>query len=133
MISFFWNMNFSFSFDFFSQYYNIELLYLLETTICMTFTDQKQSIKNFIKEREWKWYEKWQSQPFWIDLLSKVLWVENPTQFIEFEDHVKIDKANWFIVWFIPSTKVLIEQAIWWFIAKSISTSQKIFGRITLW
>ena len=103
-------MNFSFSFDFYSQYYNIELLYLLETTICMTFTDQKQSIKNFIKEREWKWYEKGQSQPFWIDLLSKVLWVENPTQFIEFEDHVKIDKANWFIDWFIPSTKVLIEQ-----------------------
>ena len=70
----------------------------------------KEQIKNFIKEREWKWYEKWQSQPFWIDLLSKVLWVENPTQFIEFEDHVKIDKANWFIDWFIPSTKVLIEQ-----------------------
>ena len=103
-------MNFSFSFDFYSQYYNIELLYLLETTNCMTFTDQKQSIKNFIKEREWKWYEKWQSQPFWIDLLSKVLWVENPTQFIEFEDHVKIDKTNWFIDGFIPSTKVLIEQ-----------------------
>jgi len=76
----------------------------------MAFTDQKQAVKEFIKDREWKWYEKWQSQPFWIDLLSKVLWVENPTQFIEFEDHVKIDKANWFIDWFIPSTKVLIEQ-----------------------
>ena len=70
----------------------------------------KKQIKQFIEERTWKWYEKWQSQPFWIDLLSKVLWVENPTQFIEFEDHVKIDKANWFIDWFIPSTKVLIEQ-----------------------
>jgi len=71
---------------------------------------RKEQIKKFIEEREWKWYEKWQSQPFWIDLLSKVLWVENPTQFIEFEDHVKIDKANWFIDGFIPSTKVLIEQ-----------------------
>ena len=70
----------------------------------------KEQIKKFIEEREWKGYEKGQSQPFWIDLLSKVLWVENPTQFIEFEDHVKIDKANWFIDWFIPSTKVLIEQ-----------------------
>lgn len=71
---------------------------------------KKEQIKKFIEEWTWKWYEKWQSQPFWIDLLSKVLWVENPTQFIEFEDHVKIDKANWFIDWFIPSTKVLIEQ-----------------------
>ena len=71
---------------------------------------RKEQIKKFIEEWTWKWYEKWQSQPFWIDLLSKVLWVENPTQFIEFEDHVKIDKANWFIDWFIPSTKVLIEQ-----------------------
>ena len=71
---------------------------------------RKKQTEKFIEEREWKWYEKWQSQPFWIDLLSKVLWVENPTQFIEFEDHVKIDKANWFIDWFIPSTKVLIEQ-----------------------
>ena len=71
---------------------------------------KKEQIKKFIEEWIWKWYEKGQSQPFWIDLLSKVLWVENPTQFIEFEDHVKIDKANWFIDWFIPSTKVLIEQ-----------------------
>ena len=71
---------------------------------------KKEQIKKFIEEWTWKWYEKWQSQPFWIDLLSKVLWVENPTQFIEFEDHVKIDKANGFIDGFIPSTKVLIEQ-----------------------
>ena len=76
----------------------------------MAFTDQKQTVKEFIKDREWKWYEKWQSQPFWIDLLNRVLWVENPAQFIEFEDHVKIDKANGFIDGFIPSTKVLIEQ-----------------------
>ncbi len=71
---------------------------------------RKEQIKKFIEEREWKWYEKWQSQPFWIDLLSKVLWVDNPTQFIEFEDHVKIDESNGFIDGFIPSTKVLIEQ-----------------------
>ena len=70
----------------------------------------EKQIEQFIKDREWKWYEKWQAQPFWIDLLKRVLWVENPAQFIEFEDHVKIDKTNWFIDGFIPSTKVLIEQ-----------------------
>jgi len=67
-------------------------------------------IKEFIANWQEKGYEKGQSQPFWLDLLSKVLGVENPTQFIEFEDHVKIDKANGFIDGFIPSTKVLIEQ-----------------------
>ncbi len=67
-------------------------------------------IKEFIAHWQEKGYEKGQSQPFWLDLLSKVLGVENPTQFIEFEDHVKIDKANGFIDGFIPSTKVLIEQ-----------------------
>ena len=70
----------------------------------------EKQIEQFIKDREWKWYERWQAQPFWIDLLKRVLWVENPAQFIEFEDHVKIDKTNWFIDGFIPSTKVLIEQ-----------------------
>ena len=73
-------------------------------------SQRKAQIEQFIKNRDWKWYEKWQSQPFWIDLLWNVLWVENPVQFIEFEDHVKIDKANWFIDAFIPTTKVLIEQ-----------------------
>ena len=55
-------------------------------------------------------YEKGESQPFWIDLLSNVFGVEMPTAgFIRFEDHNKVDASN-FIDGRIPSTRVLIEQ-----------------------
>ena len=53
---------------------------------------------------------KGQSQSFWIQLLSDVYGVKNPTEFIEFEDVVHIDKSTGFIDGYIPSTKVLIEQ-----------------------
>lgn len=55
-------------------------------------------------------YEKGESQPFWIDLLSNVFGVEMPTAgFIRFEDHNMVDASN-FIDGRIPSTRVLIEQ-----------------------
>ena len=54
-------------------------------------------------------YEKGDSQPFWMELLSEVFGVENPSGFIRFEEQVKVDKTN-FIDGHIPSTKVLIEQ-----------------------
>ena len=55
-------------------------------------------------------YERGESQPFWIDLLSNVFGIETPTNgFITFEDHRMVDASN-FIDGRIPSTKVLIEQ-----------------------
>ena len=55
-------------------------------------------------------YERGESQPFWIDLLSNVFGIETPTNgFITFEDHRMVDVSN-FIDGRIPSTKVLIEQ-----------------------
>ena len=55
-------------------------------------------------------YEKGESQPFWIDLLSNVFGIETPTDgFITFEDHRMVDSSN-FIDARIPSTRVLIEQ-----------------------
>ena len=57
-----------------------------------------------------KGYERGESQPFWIDLLSNVFGIETPTNgFITFEDHHKVDASN-YIDGRIPSTKVLIEQ-----------------------
>jgi len=53
-------------------------------------------------------YEKGESQPFWLALL-RALGVEEPDQFISFEQRVKIDQTA-FIDGYIPSTKVLIEQ-----------------------
>lgn len=55
-------------------------------------------------------YERGESQPFWLDLLSNVFGIETPTDgFITFEDHRKVDASN-FIDGRIPSTRVLIEQ-----------------------
>ena len=54
-------------------------------------------------------YEKGDSQPFWIDLLANVFGVENVTEFIRYEEQVKVDATN-FIDGHISSTRVLIEQ-----------------------
>ena len=55
-------------------------------------------------------YERGESQPFWIDLLSNVFGIETPTDgFIRFEDHRMVDASN-FIDGRIPCTRVLIEQ-----------------------
>ena len=55
-------------------------------------------------------YERGESQPFWIDLLSNVFGIETPTDgFIRFEEHHKVDESN-YVDGRIPSTRVLIEQ-----------------------
>lgn len=76
----------------------------------MTEKEQKEAAKKFAEQWKNQGYEKGQSQPFWIQLLSDVLGVKNPTTFIEFEDQVHIDKSTGFIDGYIPSTKILIEQ-----------------------
>ncbi len=76
----------------------------------MTEKEQKQAAKHFAEFWKDKGYEKGQSQTFWLQLLSKVYGVENPEEYIEFEDQVHIDKTTGFIDGYIPSTKILIEQ-----------------------
>ena len=64
----------------------------------------------FAKRWKGRGYERGESQPFWIDLLSNVFGIETPSDgFITFEDHHKVDASN-YIDGRIPSTKVLIEQ-----------------------
>ena len=72
--------------------------------------ERKDIIKNFVNKWTGKGYEKGESQKFWLELLSEVLGVTNPYDFIEFEDNVHIDKANAFMDGYIPTTKILIEQ-----------------------
>ena len=54
-------------------------------------------------------YEKGESQVFWIELLHDVLGVESPTDFISFENQVKLSNTS-FIDAYIATTRVLIEQ-----------------------
>ncbi len=75
-------------------------------------TDKQMAVAAAEFAERWKnrGYEKGESQPFWIDLLSNVFGVEMPTAgFIRFEDHHMVDASN-FIDGRIPSTRVLIEQ-----------------------
>ena len=75
-------------------------------------TDKQMAVAAAEFAERWKnrGYEKGESQPFWIDLLSNVFGVEMPTAgFIRFEDHNMVDASN-FIDGRIPSTRVLIEQ-----------------------
>lgn len=76
----------------------------------ITEKQQKKAAKEFAEYWEDKGYEKGESQKFWIELLQKVLGVDDPTHFISFEDQVHIDKSTGFIDGYIESTKVMIEQ-----------------------
>ena len=48
----------------------------------MNEKEQKQKAKQFAEQWKNKGYEKGESQKFWLQLLSEVLGVENPTTFI---------------------------------------------------
>lgn len=75
----------------------------------MAEVKQRAAAKKFVEDWTGKGYEKGESQKFWIQLLREVLGVENPEQFISFEDQVHLDHTS-FIDARIPATKVLIEQ-----------------------
>ncbi len=77
----------------------------------MNKTDKQiaQAAGRFAKRWEGKGYEKGESQVFWLELLSEVFGVKEPSTFIRFEEQVKLDATN-FIDGYIPSTRVMIEQ-----------------------
>ncbi len=78
----------------------------------MTKTEKQIAISaaEFAKRWKGRGYERGESQPFWIDLLSNVYGIETPSDgFITFEDHRMVDASN-FIDGRIRSTRVLIEQ-----------------------
>lgn len=79
---------------------------------------QQKAAKQFAKNWKDKGYEKGESQRFWIELLGEVFGVQNPAQYITFEDQVKLDKSTGFIDGYISATKVMIEQKS---IGKSLS------------
>ena len=75
----------------------------------MTDVQQRAAAKQFVKDWTGRGYEKGDSQPFWLALLNRVYGIENPDQFISFEDQIMLDHTS-FIDGSIPSTHVLIEQ-----------------------
>lgn len=76
----------------------------------MNEKEQKKAAKEFAEYWKDKGDEKQETARFWIELLSKVLGVDEPTKFIEFEKTVIVEKNQKYIDGYIPSTKILIEQ-----------------------
>ena len=70
---------------------------------------QAVAAAEFAKRWMGRGYEKGDSQIFWADLLTNVYGVKNISEFIVYEEQVKVDTTN-FIDGHIPSTRVLIEQ-----------------------
>ena len=75
----------------------------------MTEKQQQVAAKQFAQEWQGRGYEKGESQPFWLALLRNVYGVQQPEQFISFENQVKLNNTS-FIDGYIESTHVLIEQ-----------------------
>ncbi len=75
----------------------------------MADLSQKKAAKEFAAKWKGRGYEKGESQPFWIELLQKVLQVEDPFSIISFENRVKLSNTS-FIDAYIKPTHVLIEQ-----------------------
>ncbi|MCM1315816.1 MAG: methylase [Alistipes senegalensis] len=74
----------------------------------MTDTNKK-TVKEFVQRWTNKGYEKGESQKFWLDLLHNVLGVSDVTEYISFEEQVKLDHTA-FIDGYIDTTHVMIEQ-----------------------
>lgn len=75
----------------------------------LTQAEQRKSAKDFFEKWKGKGYEKGDSARFWLGLLNEIYGIEHPSDYIKFEERVKLDKTS-FIDAYIPSTHVLIEQ-----------------------
>lgn len=60
----------------------------------MTDAQQRKAARIFSDKWKDRGYEKGESQTFWIELLHDVMGVERPTDFISFENQVKLSHTS---------------------------------------
>ena len=75
----------------------------------MNLKEQQKQAKAFIERWGNRGNERQDTQSFWLDLLQSVYGIENPSEYIKFEDTVMMDHTS-FMDGYIDTTKVLIEQ-----------------------
>ena len=75
----------------------------------MNLKEQQKQAKAFIERWENRGNERQDTQSFWLDLLQSVYGIENPSEYIKFEDTVMMDHTS-FMDGYIDATKILIEQ-----------------------
>ena len=71
--------------------------------------NEQKAAEAFAKKWAGKGDEKQDSQRFWIELLGTVYGVENPAEFVRFEQRVKLSHTSYIDV-MIPATHTMIEQ-----------------------
>ena len=84
-------------------------MYISEDFVLINLKEQKKNAQAFIKRWENRGNERQDSQSFGLDLLQSVYGIEEATEYIKFEDTVKMDESS-FIDGYIEKTRVLIEQ-----------------------
>lgn len=77
----------------------------------MNASERKKAVREFISRWADRGNEKQDSQSFWLDMLQNVYGIENPVEYISFEDSVSnmMDSTS-YIDGYIETTNVLIEQ-----------------------
>lgn len=75
----------------------------------MNLKEQQKQAKAFIERWKNRGNERQDTQSFWLDLLRSVYGIENPSEYIKFEDTVMMDHTS-FMDGYIDATKILIEQ-----------------------
>ena len=86
-------------------------IYRNQRGIEMNIRERKKAAEEFYNRWANRGNERQDSQSFWLDLLQNVYGIENPVEYISFEDSIQnmMDKTS-FIDGYIEKTKVLIEQ-----------------------
>jgi hypothetical protein len=69
---------------------------------------QQSAAREFANRWANEGYEKGESQIFWVGLLSQVFGVETPSEYLHFEQQVRLDHTS-FIDAYIPRTHMMIE------------------------
>lgn len=75
----------------------------------LTVKQQQDAAKAFVERWQHRGDEKQHTSRFWLDLLGNVFGIEQPTEFINFEERVMLGHTS-YIDAMIPSTHVMIEQ-----------------------
>lgn len=78
-----------------------------EDLVLINLKKQKKNAQAFIKRWENRGNERQDSQSFWLDLLQSVYGIEEPTEYIKFEDTVKMDTTS-FIDGYIEKTSAFL-------------------------
>ena len=76
----------------------------------MTYEDKKEAARQFIMKWQGKGKEDEDDRSYWLDILQRILGMENATDNVEFQKKVLVEGHIKRIDVYLPDTKIIIEQ-----------------------